>query len=256
MRVPGFTVTPGRHRRGSALGWHDHATTTICCVLQGGFTESWKGGSLICSPGTMKITPAGDRHCDSFSRTDVRGLLIEVAPERLDAIRPHSAVLDERRSFQGGALAMIARRMQEELRQTDDAALLAIEGLLLELVAAASRVRDRSLGRPPPAWLIAARDLIHSEPTARLTLAGIAAAVGVHPVTLARAFRTFFGCPVGEYVRRIRVELAGRWLADSDLGLAQIALSAGFCDQSHFSNVFRRINGLTPSRYRREARSR
>ena len=78
----------------------------------------------------------------------------------------------------------------------------------------------------------------------------------MHPVTLARAFRTFYGCSVGEYLRRVRVDLAGRWLSDTNLGLAQIALSAGFCDQSHFSNVFRRIIGLTPSRYRREARSR
>jgi AraC family transcriptional regulator len=59
---------------------------------------------------------------------------------------------------------------------------------------------------------------------------------------------------VGTYVRRLRVELAGRWLTDTDLPLAEIALAAGFCDQSHFSNLFRRIIGVTPSHYRRQAR--
>ena len=55
-------------------------------------------------------------------------------------------------------------------------------------------------------------------------------------------------------MRRLRVELAGRWLTDTDLPLAEIALAAGFCDQSHFSNLFRRIIGVTPSHYRRQAR--
>ena len=254
VRVPGFTLIPGRHLGGSALGWHDHESPTICCVLQGGFTESWRGGSLICSPGTIKVTPAGDRHCDNFGKSDVRGLLVEVSPDRAEAIRPYSAVLDQRRSLQGGPAATIARRLQEELRRSDDAALLAIEGLLLELVATVSRTEAETPARRPSAWLEAARDLIHADLTARLSLAALAGAVGVHPITLARGFRASYGCSVGTYVRRLRVELAGRWLTDTDLPLAEIALAAGFCDQSHFSNLFRRIIGVTPSHYRRQAR--
>jgi AraC family transcriptional regulator len=253
--VPGFTVIPGRHARGTALGWHDHDSPTICCVLQGGFTESWRGGSVIASPGTIKVTPAGDRHCDSFSKSDVRGILIEVATDRADAIRPYSQVLEQRQSLHGGPAATIARRLDEELRRPDDAALLAIEGLLLELVATVSRIeRDHPARRSQP-WLLAARDLIHADPTAHLSLAGIAAVVGVHPITLARGFRSAHGCSVGTYVRRLRVELAGRWLLETNLPLAEIALAAGFCDQSHFSNLFRRVVGVTPSHYRRQSRS-
>ena len=255
MQVPGFALTPGRHARGTALGWHDHASPTICCVLQGGFTESWRGGSVIASPGTIKVTPAGDRHCDSFAKSDVRGLLIEVVPERAEAIRPYSQVLDQRQSLHGGPAATIARRLDDELRRTDDAAVLAIEGLLLELVAAVSRIEPAGPARRAPPWLLAARDLIHADPTTRLSLAGLAGTVGVHPITLARGFRSAFGCSVGTYVRRLRVELAGRWLVETDLSLAEIALAAGFCDQSHFSNLFRRVIGVTPSHYRRHVRN-
>jgi AraC family transcriptional regulator len=77
----------------------------------------------------------------------------------------------------------------------------------------------------------------------------------VHPITLARGFRAVYGCSVGTYLRRLRVELAGRWLVETDLPLAEIALAAGFCDQSHFSNLFRRTVGVTPSHYRRQSRS-
>jgi len=144
---------------------------------------------LSCSPGTIKVTPSGDRHCDSFGKSDVRGLLVEVAPDRAEAIRPYSAVLDQRRSLQGGPAATIARRLQEELRSPDDAALLAIEGLLLELVATVSRIEPDTPPRRTSLWLETARDLIHADPTSRISLAGLAEAVGVHPITLARGFR-------------------------------------------------------------------
>jgi hypothetical protein len=77
IEAGGFTVTEGIHRHGSQLPWHDHSTPTICFVLNGAFTELWRGGSLACTRSTLKITPAGERHWDRFDRGDVRGLLIE-----------------------------------------------------------------------------------------------------------------------------------------------------------------------------------
>ena len=60
----------------------------------------------------------------------------------------------------------------------------------------------------------------------------------------------------GEYVRRLRVEIACQRLASSDMPLAEIALAAGFSDQSHFTKTFRHYNGMTPGEYRRRLRSR
>ncbi|HEY5939464.1 MAG TPA: AraC family transcriptional regulator [Gemmatimonadales bacterium] len=256
VQVGGFTVTEGVHHHGSELPWHHHETPTICFVLQGAFTEMWRGGSITCTSSTLKITPAGDRHCDQFSRGDVRGLLIEADDAQVVAIRPHSAVLDERVSFHGGLVSGMARRVYEEMRRMDAAAPLAIEGLLLELVASASRLNEQNGSSGRPRWLDEARDRIHVELAARPSLTGLAASVGVHPVTLARAFRRAFGCTVGEYVRRLRIERAARQLADTDLSLAEIALAEGFSDQSHFSNLFRRHTGLSPFQFRSTVRPR
>ena len=254
VQVGGFTVTEGVHKNGSELPWHHHETPTICFVLQGAFTEMWRGGSIACTSSTLKITPAGERHWDQFSRGDVRGLLIEADAAQVVAIRPHSAVLDERVSFHGGLVSGVARRVYDEMRRMDAAAPLAIEGLLLELVASASRMQEQNGRSGRPRWLESARDRIHGELAARPSLTGLAESVGVHPVTLARAFRRAFGCTVGEYVRRLRIERAARQLADTDLSLAEIALGEGFSDQSHFSNLFRRHTGLSPFQFRRAVR--
>jgi AraC family transcriptional regulator len=130
-----------------------------------------------------------------------------------------------------------------------------MEGLLLELVAAASRLQDQSGTSGRPQWLEQARERIHADLAARPSLTGLAESVGVHPVTLARAFRRAFGCTVGEYVRTLRIERATRQLAETDLPLAVIALAEGFSDQSHFSNLFRQHNGLSPFQFRRAVRS-
>jgi AraC family transcriptional regulator len=72
----------------------------------------------------------------------------------------------------------------------------------------------------------------------------------VHPTHLARAFRARHGVSVGEYGRRVRVAWASAELAASDRPLAMIAAQAGFADQGHFTRLFRRYVGTTPSRYR------
>ena len=255
IETGGFTVTEGIHRHGSLLPWHDHATPTICFVLQGAFSEMWRGGSISCTSSTLKITPAGERHWDRFDRGDVRGLLIEPNHGQVSAIKPYSAVLDERRDFQGGLLSTLGWRIYHEMQQLDSAVPLAIEGLLLELVALASRLRVTGTERGRPPWLEEARDRIHAELAHHPSLSGLARSVGVHPVTLARAFRQGFGCTVGEYVRHLRIERAAHQLAGTELSLAEIALAAGFSDQSHFSNLFRHHVGISPSKFRQAART-
>jgi AraC family transcriptional regulator len=266
-RIRGFSFTEGTHPADSGLPWHWHATPTICIVLEGSFTEVTAGtgggggggvGPMVCSPSTVKFMPAGERHCDQFDRGPVRGLLIEVEPDQVEALRPHAAALDQRVHYQGGPVGELALRVHRELCRMDEAAPLAIEGLMLELLAIASRQAGENGGggggyRRTAPWLEQARDLIEAELAGRLGVTGVAATVGVHPVTLARAFRRTFGCTMGDYVRRRRIERAMDQLRDSGASLAEIALANGFADQSHFSNLFRRYVGITPSRFRRVA---
>jgi AraC family transcriptional regulator len=63
-------------------------------------------------------------------------------------------------------------------------------------------------------------------------------------------FRLTTGVPPWQYVQARRVSRAKKLLADRRVSLAEIALAVGFCSQSHFTNVFRRITGLTPKDYR------
>jgi AraC family transcriptional regulator len=84
----------------------------------------------------------------------------------------------------------------------------------------------------------------------RLTLQELASDAEVHPVHLAATFRRFFGTTVAAYIRQLRIEYACRELARPDAPLAEIALAAGFADQSHFGRTFKRVMRVTPAEYR------
>jgi AraC family transcriptional regulator len=140
-------------------------------------------------------------------------------------------------------------RLYREFQCEDDVAPLAIEGLVLELLAGVARQASNSENGNAK-WLSKARDFVHDRFLESISLAEVAEFAEVQPVSLARAFRKTYHCTVGDYVRRLRIESACQKLSSSDASLVEIALSAGFSEQSHFSRTFKRLTGLTPSEYR------
>jgi AraC-like DNA-binding protein len=68
-----------------------------------------------------------------------------------------------------------------------------------------------------------------------------------------RAFKATFGEPPLSYIAGRRIEQAKELMLTSDDMLCSIALTCGFCDQSHFTRVFRRVMGCSPQSWRRRA---
>ncbi len=161
-----------------------------------------------------------------------------------------SRTLDRIQHVRGVTPATLAMRLYREFHIMDEASPLAIEGLVLELIADLSRRAGPRSERKPAPWLRRTREILHAQLSERIQLNDVAKAVEVHPVHLAREFRKAYGCTLGEYLRRLRIEFCCRKLSTSDVPLVQIALAAGFSSQSHFSRVFKRHTGATPNEFR------
>jgi len=74
--------------------------------------------------------------------------------------------------------------------------------------------------------------------------------VDMSPYYFARRFQRSTGLPPHRFVVRERIDRAVMLLAAPALSIARISQVVGFCTPSHFSTVFRRITGVTPSAYR------
>ncbi len=83
-----------------------------------------------------------------------------------------------------------------------------------------------------------------------LPLVSISKASGLSPFHFARRFRQSTGLAPHQFLIHQRVDRARHLLVHSSATLAEIAHQCGFCDQSHLTNHFRRIVGVTPRRYR------
>ena len=83
-----------------------------------------------------------------------------------------------------------------------------------------------------------------------IALGEIAAAVAASPFNFARIFQQQTGVPVHCYVTHIRLRSSLERIAEPDADLSSIALDLGFSSHSHFTHVFRREFGSTPSEIR------
>lgn len=96
-------------------------------------------------------------------------------------------------------------------------------------------------------------EAIWTEPERRWTLADLAAQAHVSASHLAHVFRAEVGVSVYGYVLRSRLARALDAVLDSDAGLIEIALDAGFASHSHFTARFGALFGQTPLELRRSA---
>ena len=246
LEVPGFGVRWLDFAPALSLPPHAHAQVCIAVVLDGGFEGTWGGRDGSASAGTLIVEPAGEPHANRFFEAS-GARVVAIQPVDGLAANPEHACRGARPDALG-----VAWRMASELRRPDDVTPLALEGLSMELLAIASRAFRAA--EPGAGWLSRATQIVEEQYAQPMSLGVIAAEVGVHPIHLARSFRSRHGRSVGTFLREVRVRRAAERLANSEEPIAEIALAVGFVDQSHLNRWFVRLVGATPAAYRRQLR--
>ena len=218
-------------------------------VIEGGLTETVGDASFDRRAAESIYTPPGRNHSDLFHREGARTFLIEISPEWLLANTDGHSVFD-RPAAGATAASRVALNIWREFRTGPPQPAIVVESMCVDLLAAIEGDVLWCTAASAPPWLRMARDMFHANLSDTVSLMDAASVAGVHPVHLARAFRSHYRCTTGEYVRRLRVEYASKLLAEGTLSLSHVALEAGFTDQSHLTHVFKRLTGWTPREYR------
>ena len=89
-----------------------------------------------------------------------------------------------------------------------------------------------------------------------MSLEQIAAEFDLSVSHFSRAFRVSTGLPPHQWLLRQRVKAAKQLMTVRDLPLSEIAISAGFANQSHFTRVFSAAVGVSPAAWRRDVKGR
>ena len=77
----------------------------------------------------------------------------------------------------------------------------------------------------------------------------LAKEVGLSRTHLQRKMKDITGLNVAEFIRNIRLEQAVRLLMEQKINVSQVAYSVGFSNLAHFSTVFKKHFGMTPTEY-------
>lgn len=117
-----------------------------------------------------------------------------------------------------------------------------------------SVAESRTVGTADTRCVRRAKAVLNDCPDGRLTLGEIAHELGVAPVYLTQCFKRSEGMPLYRYQTMLRLNRALNLLPERD-DITDLAFELGFSSHSHFTAAFRSHLGLTPSRYRNEARA-
>jgi signal transduction histidine kinase/DNA-binding response OmpR family regulator len=73
--------------------------------------------------------------------------------------------------------------------------------------------------------------------------------VGISRAQLHRKMKELTGISTSEFIRNIRLEQAARLLREQKVNVTQVAYTVGFSNLAHFSTIFRKHFGISPSEY-------
>ncbi|SDZ87958.1 AraC family transcriptional regulator [Arachidicoccus rhizosphaerae] len=230
---------------GYSSDWHYHQNPHFSHILYGGSQEINENNTKIQQPGEGFYYYPGIAHQNIQYRVQTRIFNVELGSGFFEKyqlnIPPETLMFSENLQLNASGLVKILR----EHWLQDDQSTLSINQLTVELIThAADNISFF------PGWAKKIRPLLYDTWNQPVSLQEISKLLDIHPVTLSKYFSKYFGCTLGEYRRRIKIERALPLIRQGKYTLTEIAYLCEFCDQAHFTKTFHRITGFSPKQYK------
>ncbi|WP_162176621.1 AraC family transcriptional regulator [Deinococcus frigens] len=264
-RIPflgGLDILQARFIR-QAFARHTHEVFTVGVVHQGAAAFWNRGAEHVAQGGSvMLINPDEVNTGHSFAESGYVHLVVYPSAEQLQMVAGQITGKSVSRLYFAQSVATapeVARRLTaaHRLLVTPEATQLAQEMALQDaLVCLVSSLGEKNykpqpMGREPSiaGWV---REYLEEHACENVSLDDLARLTQRSSFHLTRVFGREFGLPPHAYQVQVRIRRAQGWLRAGQ-GLTQVALAAGFNDQSAFSNQFKRHVGVTPGQYARSS---
>lgn len=223
--------------------WHYHENTHFSLVLQGGSRESRKSEDFELSAGKIILYNEGELHCNRHTAYPSKHLIVEL-----------------KKSFHGENQLDAKRFSKSNMRDLDTHLnLLNIYNeLYLGDIYSPESIDfsfNQLLSSPDdsthiPVWMEKLKEVISDRWDEFISLDDLSKMFNVHPVTVSKYFKKYFGCTLGDYMRKVKLEKAIYFLLHTKKPIAEISDFCGFSDQSHMIKLFKNYIGFLPTQIR------
>lgn len=258
---------------------HTHEFFEMAYVARGKTLHGLNGQSAVLSAGDFVFLSGRAFH--SYGKQETQGEPSVVVnclflPEALSpALFGKNAMEDLKNFFQAGfsnpiggvsdgmifrddngRILRLLENMAEECAQRRDGCRPVLKAELEELLLLIFRkIQQGRVGKFYPDGEEAFAELLHELDRhywQTVSVKGLADRLHMSEAHLCRRFKSRMGCTILEYVQSKRVEKARQLLEDTALSVPEIGYLVGYQDTKFFYQIFRRITGMSPQRYRRE----
>jgi len=230
--------------------WHFHENPFFSFLLEGKIFEGTKKGKDNYLPGTLLFQNSEEPHYNACLQNNTQSFYVEIKRPWLNKLSFTDAKLPGNTSIRAPEIKLLFHSLYKELNLSNPGPAVAMEASVIQLIAllVGQKARDP---KAIPRWVNKLDDILHECPSEKVSLEGLSHELGVHPVHICQDFKRYFGCNLGQYLRKLKVEKSLTLLYNKAIPLIDIAYECGFADQSHFIRCFKDIARMTPSQYRK-----
>jgi AraC family transcriptional regulator len=265
----GFAVESLRiPKTGRLINFSPYHHLVALCLAGHGSAQIRDGSNnyrFVLEPGTCGIFSSA---CELSSVTWSGAhevLLVEVCKSRLAQWMIHEenyyAELDlaPQFGFRDREMAALMCNMRAEIEAGCPMGHLYAESLSLSLTfylfgryASSCRSVNNLKPKLSPSQVRRVKDYIHVHLSEELTVSTLASVVDLSPHYFSCLFKNTIGITPYRYVLGKRINEGRSLLAKRQIPILEVAMALGFASQSHFTDVFRKVTGTTPRRFRQE----
>ena len=255
-----------RHRHGPYdVDDHEHPSHFLSLHLSEPAPLRWRAngreGSNVVGPGSAVLLSRGTHDSVSFPKP-VQRILFTLEPKVFQhALQEHHTGRDVELVNQWGVqdrqIEYILRALEADLDAGSPAGKLfgqsLTSALAVHLQQRYSVTPPKTMkmrGGLPSARLKRVQEYIEANLDQEVALPQLAAMAGMSSHYFAELFKQSVGFSPHQYMLRRRIQRARKLLQDSNMRILEAGVRSGFSDQSHFTKMFRRMVGVTPSEYR------
>ena len=225
--------------------FHYHENPHLSLVLQGGNIENRKSGSIERKAGALIFYRSGELHQTLPATTVSKNINLEIensflikydiSEKNFDCIslgRPQNVL-----SFV---------KIYNEIYLNDSLSDTSIQMLTISIINSKKKEAAKK-----PEWAIKLHEVLHDQWDQSHSLDYLSKITNVHPVTISKYFINYFGCTIGEYMRKLKISQSLPLIRSGKYSLTDVAMTCGFADQSHFTRNFKAYTGFLPKEFKK-----
>jgi AraC family transcriptional regulator len=223
----------------TAVGEHKHQTVALTVPLLGSLNAKYEHGEKWLSGPSAVLHPEGVTHAGAVGELGLEAIEIEFDPGWLRYIGVEVA-FDQTQCWDRGRAAGAALTLARTLNKQS-------AGNRERNSAVATFFQAAMEDRPTrkPRWLDYVQESLKHDP--HVSIDSLSEKLSLNPAWLGHAYRAAVGEGMLQTATRIRMERAAYMIRQMTTPLAQVAIDAGFYDQSHMNRCFRAFLGRKPT---------